>query len=38
MSQVLADWDSRVFDSFSSNDDAGNEDYELPMPIFVSTN
>ena len=38
MSQVLADWDSRVFDSFSSNDSAGEEDYELPMPIFVSSN
>ena len=38
MSQVLADWDSRVFDSFSSNDGTGEEDYELPMPIFVSSN
>ena len=38
MSQVLADWDARVFDSFSSNDMGGEEDYELPMPIFVSSN
>jgi hypothetical protein len=37
MSQVLADWDARVFDSFSSNDGASEEDYELPMPIFVSS-
>jgi hypothetical protein len=38
MSQVLADWDARVFDSFSSNDMGNEEDYELPMPIFVSSN
>ena len=37
MSQVLADWDPRVFESFSSNDSYDEEDYELPMPIFVST-
>ena len=37
MSQVLADWDARVFDSFSSND-SPDDDYELPMPIFVSSN
>jgi len=38
MSQVLADWDSRVFDSFSSNDGLEDEDYELPMPIYISSN
>jgi hypothetical protein len=37
MSQVLADWDARVFDSFSSNDVLNEEDFELPMPIFVSS-
>jgi hypothetical protein len=37
MAQVLADWDSRVFDSFTSNEDGEDEDYELPMPIFVSS-
>lgn len=37
MSQVLADWDSRVFDTFSSNEGLEDEDYELPMPIFVSS-
>ena len=37
MSQVLADWDSRVFDNFSTNDGAIDEDYEMPMPIFVSS-
>ena len=37
MSQVLADWDSRVFDNFSTNDGAIDDDYEMPMPIFVSS-
>jgi hypothetical protein len=37
MSQVLADWDSRVFDSFSTADGLEDEDFELPMPIFVSS-
>ena len=36
MSQVLSDWDARVFDSFSSNEMTSEEDYELPMPIFIS--
>jgi hypothetical protein len=37
ISQVLADWDSRVFDNFSSNENISNEDFELPMPIFISS-
>jgi hypothetical protein len=37
MSQVLADWDSRVFESFSSNDGYDEDDFDLPMPIFVSS-
>jgi hypothetical protein len=37
MSQILADWDARVFDSFSTNEFMENEDFELPMPIFVSS-
>lgn len=37
MSKVLSDWDSRVFDNFSSNEAGADEDYELPMPIFVSS-
>lgn len=37
MGKVLSDWDSRVFDNYSSNDSAADEDYELPMPIFVSS-
>jgi hypothetical protein len=37
MAQVLADWDSRVFDSFTSNE-SEDDDYEMPMPIFVSSN
>ena len=35
LSAVLADWDIRVFDSISSNDEY-QEDYEPPMPIFIS--
>lgn len=37
MSQVLADWDPRVFESLSSNN-ASDDDWEMPMPIYVSTN
>ena len=37
MSQVLADWDPRVFESLSSRDGWDDEDFEPPMPIFVST-
>jgi len=37
MSQVLADWDSRVFETFSSNESFQDEEFELPMPIFVSS-
>ena len=37
MSQILADWDSRVFDNFSSNESLSDEDFELPMPIFISS-
>jgi hypothetical protein len=39
MSQVLADWDVRVFDSISTGDTMmGDDDYEMPMPIFISSN
>jgi hypothetical protein len=37
MGQVLSDWDPRVFDSFTSNQDDEPEDFELPMPIFISS-
>lgn len=37
MSQVLADWDSRVFDTYSSNESMDDDDFEPPMPIFVSS-
>jgi hypothetical protein len=40
MSQVLADWDPRVFESISTHDGSkmdGEEDYEMPMPIFISS-
>jgi hypothetical protein len=35
LSAVLADWDIRVFDSISTGDEF-QEDYEPPMPIFIS--
>ena len=37
MSKVLSDWDARVFDNFSTNEAGMDEDFELPMPIFVSS-
>jgi hypothetical protein len=37
MSQVLADWDSRVFDIYSTNESFEEEDFEPPMPIFISS-
>lgn len=37
MSQVLSDWDPEIFESFSTNDDLGGEDFEYPMPIFISS-
>jgi hypothetical protein len=37
MSQVLADWDSRVFDVYSTNEAYDEEDFEPPMPIFISS-
>ena len=37
MSQVLADWDPRVFETLSSRGEFDDEDFEPPMPIFVST-
>ena len=36
MSVVLADWDPSVFESISANTDF-NEDWEPPLPIFVSS-
>ena len=36
MMTVLKDWDPRVYDTF--NQAERDEDYEAPMPIFVSTN
>lgn len=38
MGQVLADWDSRVFETISTGDSREDEDWEMPMPIFVSSN
>jgi len=36
MMSVLKDWDPRVYNTFTQAEDI--EDYEAPMPIFISTN
>ena len=36
MMAVLKDWDPRVYDSFNQADDY--DDYDMPMPIFISSN
>ena len=36
MMAVLKDWDPRIYNSFNQAEDI--EDYEAPMPIFVSSN
>jgi hypothetical protein len=36
MMSVLKDWDPRVYNTFVQTDDI--EDYEAPMPIFISSN
>lgn len=37
MSQVLADWDPNIFESFSTREHfAADEDFEYPMPIFLA--
>jgi hypothetical protein len=38
LSQVLADWDVRVFDTITTGDAFSDEDWEMPMPIFISSN
>jgi hypothetical protein len=37
MSVILADWDPKVFELMSVNDEL-NDDWEPPLPIFVSSN
>ena len=39
MSQILADWDPRVFERISSYDadSTSEEEYQMPMPIFISS-
>ncbi len=37
MSAVLADWDQRVFDLMSGRGGEDEEDFEPPMPIFISS-
>ena len=36
MMDVMKDWDPRVYNTFNQTDEI--EDYEPPMPIFISTN
>ena len=36
MAAVLADWDPRVFETLSSRGEWEEDDYDPPMPIFVS--
>jgi hypothetical protein len=36
MMDVLKDWDPRVYNTFTQTEDL--EDYEAPMPIFISSN
>jgi len=36
MMDVLKDWDPRVYSTFNQAEDL--EDYETPMPIFISSN
>ena len=38
LSQVLADWDVRVFDTITTGDAFSDDDWEMPMPIFISSN
>ena len=35
MMSVMKDWDQNVYDTFSQIDHE--DDYEMPMPIFIST-
>ena len=36
MMSVLKDWDPRIYNTFTTVEDT--EEYEAPMPIFISTN
>ncbi len=38
MSQVLGDWDQRVYATINSSDLVSDDDIDMPMPIFISTN
>ena len=38
MSVILAEWDPAVFDTISVDDDGFNDDWEPPLPIFISSN
>lgn len=37
MSHVLSDWDSTVFESFSSSDENMEDSFSYPMPIYISS-
>jgi hypothetical protein len=36
MMDVLKDWDPRVYNTFNQVEDL--DEYDAPMPIFISTN
>jgi hypothetical protein len=38
MITVMKDWDPAIYNSFTQMESAVDEDYEMPMPIFVSSN
>jgi hypothetical protein len=38
MIAVMKDWDPAIYNSFTQMESAVDDDYEMPMPIFVSSN
>jgi hypothetical protein len=36
MITVMKDWDINIYNSFTQMESGADEDYEMPMPIFVS--
>ena len=37
MITVMKDWDVNIYNSFTQIESGNDEDYEMPMPIFVSS-
>jgi hypothetical protein len=38
MISVMKDWDPTIYNTFTQMESGYDNDYELPMPIFVSGN